>query len=130
MLDSLKKSFNEMYELKYRYITYHFKGNKNAFEVIEFNYNKLYSDIHGMSGGIREEDYNTLRDQYGPCTMNVIVNTWYRILFEEILNLFYILQSFSILIWMLNGYYRSSIIICKSFRFNLFSLNDYDFNCC
>lgn len=66
-----------------------------------------------MAGGIDEEEYNFLRDQYGPWTMNIKVNTWYKILFEDILNLFYIFQSFWILIWMLNGYYRSSIVICK-----------------
>ena len=105
MCDALKFNF--------RYITYHFKGKDNTFEVIEFNYNKLYSEIHEMSNGISEEDYKILRSKYGPCTMNVIINTWYKILFEEILNLFYIFQSFWILIWMLNEYYRSSAVICK-----------------
>ncbi len=49
--------------------------------------------------------------------MNIIIRPWYKILVEEIANVYYAIQLFSITIWFMNDYYRSGAVVCK-FEFN------------
>lgn len=43
--------------------------------------------------------------------MTILIKKWYKLLVEEVLNAFYFFQVFCVLIWAVNGYYRSCIIL-------------------
>jgi len=51
--------------------------------------------------------------------MKIIIKAWYHLLIDEIINFYYAIQSFSIIIWFMNEYYRSGIIVCKFSKANL-----------
>ena len=95
----------------YRYITYEYDINQNSFTTVSFNFQKSNKEIYKMSNGIMEDDHLYLKSKYGECTMNIIIQKWYKLLFEEVLNSFYFFQVFWVIIWALNGYYRSCIIL-------------------
>ena len=95
----------------FRYITYEYNVNDNSFTTVSFNFQKSHKDIYKMSDGIMEDDHPYLKSKYGECTMNIIIEKWYKLLFQEVLNSFYFFQVFWVIIWALNGYYRSWIIL-------------------
>lgn len=91
----------------FRYITYQFDELTNMFITVSFNYNRTFDQIHAMSDGILEDDHEEFFFKYGPCTMEIIIKSWYKLLFEEVLNAFYFFQVFCVIIWACNAFYRS-----------------------
>jgi hypothetical protein len=47
----------------------------------------------------------TFRLLYGPNTIDVEVKSYFRLLFQEVLNPFYIFQIASIILWSIDAYY-------------------------
>lgn len=78
----------------YRYLTYEYDQNQNAFITVSFDFQKTHLQIHRLVNGISEDDHSYLISKFGECTMNIIVNNWYKLLFEEVLNSFYFFQIF------------------------------------
>lgn len=83
----------------------------NMFTTVSFNYHLNFGQIHNMSDGILEEDHDEFLSKYGPCTMQIIIKSWYKLLFEEVLNAFYFFQVFCVIIWACNFFYRSCLIL-------------------
>ena len=104
----------------FRYITYLFNNDTKKFEPIAYDFKDTYDNLHGRAYGVREDDLEELVQTYGKCTMEIILKPWYKILVEEIINGYYIFQCFVVIVWYLNGYYRSASILCKSLHSQCF----------
>lgn len=83
------------------------------FEPIIYNYRINFNKIHARGDGINEDDLPTLISIYGKGTMELDLKPWYRVLVEEVINPYYVLQVFNMVIWFMNGYYRSGIFLRK-----------------
>jgi len=115
VLTSEQEGTVDSYDLKFmfRYLTYVYDAEENTFLPIKYYFSKSFSDLHALSNGISTEDHPKLIEKYGNCTMEVKMGSWYIILAQDILNLYYIFQMFSVIVWFCNGYYRSSGIVRK-----------------
>ena len=95
----------------FRYITYEYDFNQHMFVTVAYNIQKPYLYLHSLVGGISEDDHPYLISKYGECTMNIIIQKWYKLLFEDVLNAFSFFQLFCVFIWAMNEYYRSCLIL-------------------
>jgi hypothetical protein len=98
----------------FRYITYQYKDGTNTFLPITYDYHDTYNNIIKRGEGIKEDDHPGLVHQYGLSTMDIVIKEWYIILMEDVINLYYLFQFFIIIIWFMNSYFRSGIILSKS----------------
>lgn len=80
-----------------------------------FDKNVTLSELQDMTEGLNKtEQWKRLR-LYGENAIHVEVQSYFRILFEEVLGPFYIFQLFSIIVWFNdNYYYYGSCIIIMS----------------
>lgn len=56
------------------------------------------------------------RTLYGPCAIDVPKKSIIALLFDEVLNPFYIFQIFAVILWMIDGYrfYASAILVIST----------------
>nr|XP_028597190.1 cation-transporting ATPase 13A2 isoform X3 [Podarcis muralis] len=64
-----------------------------------------FSDIHLSLCGLSAEEQAVRRKIYGRNLIDVPVNSYFRLLRDEVLNPFYIFQIFSIVLWSFDEYY-------------------------
>lgn len=71
------------------------------------------ADLHGQQQGLSRADQSTRKQIFGANIIDVPVKSYLQLLFEEVLNPFYIFQVFSIILWMSDGYvyYAACIFI-------------------
>uniref|UniRef100_A0A673KX65 Probable cation-transporting ATPase 13A2 n=1 Tax=Sinocyclocheilus rhinocerous TaxID=307959 RepID=A0A673KX65_9TELE len=63
------------------------------------------ADLHGRQQGLSKADQSTRSQIFGANIIDVPVKSYLQLLFEEVLNPFYIFQVFSIILWMSDRYY-------------------------
>uniref|UniRef100_A0A673KUZ1 Probable cation-transporting ATPase 13A2 n=1 Tax=Sinocyclocheilus rhinocerous TaxID=307959 RepID=A0A673KUZ1_9TELE len=63
------------------------------------------ADLHGRQQGLSKADQSTRKQIFGANIIDVPVKSYLQLLFEEVLNPFYIFQVFSIILWMSDRYY-------------------------
>jgi hypothetical protein len=100
-------------KFQFRYMTYQYDHEMRNFKAIRYYFSKPFTQIHDAANGIDDEERQKALHKYGPCTMQIKVGKWYIVLIQEVVNLYYIFQVFSIAVWLCNEYYRSCGIIGK-----------------
>nr|XP_020468149.1 probable cation-transporting ATPase 13A2 isoform X2 [Monopterus albus]XP_020468150.1 probable cation-transporting ATPase 13A2 isoform X2 [Monopterus albus] len=68
-------------------------------------------DLYDFQRGLSPLEQSLRRQIYGPNIIDVPVKPYMKLLFEEILNPFYVFQIFSITLWMIDHYYYYAICI-------------------
>nr|XP_043893545.1 cation-transporting ATPase 13A2 isoform X2 [Solea senegalensis] len=68
-------------------------------------------DLYGFQKGLSHQEQCLRRRIYGPNLIDVPVKPYLKLLFEEILNPFYVFQLFSITLWLIDEYYFYAICI-------------------
>ncbi|KAF4096684.1 cation-transporting ATPase 13A2 isoform X1 [Onychostoma macrolepis] len=63
------------------------------------------ADLHGRQQGLSKADQSTRKQIFGANIIDVPVKSYLQLLFEEVLNPFYIFQVFSVILWMSDRYY-------------------------
>uniref|UniRef100_A0A671PY13 Probable cation-transporting ATPase 13A2 n=1 Tax=Sinocyclocheilus anshuiensis TaxID=1608454 RepID=A0A671PY13_9TELE len=63
------------------------------------------ADLHDQQQGLSKADQSTRKQIFGANVIDVPVKSYLQLLFEEVLNPFYIFQVFSIILWMSDRYY-------------------------
>ncbi|XP_067302302.1 cation-transporting ATPase 13A2 isoform X2 [Pseudorasbora parva] len=63
------------------------------------------ADLHGRQQGLSRADQSTRKQIFGANVIDVPVKSYLQLLFEEVLNPFYVFQVFSIILWMSDRYY-------------------------
>ncbi|KAK7132311.1 hypothetical protein R3I93_018761 [Phoxinus phoxinus] len=63
------------------------------------------ADLHGRQQGLSRADQSTRKQIFGANIIDVPVKSYLELLFEEVLNPFYVFQVFSIILWMSDRYY-------------------------
>uniref|UniRef100_A0A8C2G8W0 ATPase cation transporting 13A2 n=1 Tax=Cyprinus carpio TaxID=7962 RepID=A0A8C2G8W0_CYPCA len=61
--------------------------------------------LHNQQQGLSKADQSTRKQIFGANVIDVPVKSYLQLLFEEVLNPFYIFQVFSIILWMSDRYY-------------------------
>ncbi|XP_053173607.1 cation-transporting ATPase 13A2 isoform X2 [Scomber japonicus] len=97
-----------------RYIWLDRKGTFCRVSVLNEDWTCM--DLYGFQKGLSQLEQSLRRCVYGPNLIDVPVKPYIRLLFEEVLNPFYVFQVFSIILWMIdNYYYYASCIFIISF---------------
>ncbi|KAF4078076.1 hypothetical protein AMELA_G00195310 [Ameiurus melas] len=69
------------------------------------------ADLHHYQQGLSQMDHISRRQIFGENIIDVPVKSYLQLLFEEVLNPFYIFQVFSIVLWMSDNYYFYAVCI-------------------
>ncbi|KAF3860102.1 hypothetical protein F7725_000357 [Dissostichus mawsoni] len=76
-------------------------------------------DLYGFQKGLSALEQSSRGCMYGPNLIDVPVKPYLKLLFEEVLNPFYVFQVFSIILWMTDKYYYYATCI---FLISIFSI--------
>ncbi|XP_028458798.1 cation-transporting ATPase 13A2 [Perca flavescens] len=93
-------------------LRYIWLGRKGAFcRVSVLNEDWTCNDLYGFQTGLSHLEQSLRRRMYGPNLIDVQVKSYVKLLFEEVLNPFYVFQLFSITLWIFENYYYYAICI-------------------
>uniref|UniRef100_A0A3B4XBG7 ATPase cation transporting 13A2 n=1 Tax=Seriola lalandi dorsalis TaxID=1841481 RepID=A0A3B4XBG7_SERLL len=81
------------------------------FRVSVLNEDWTCKDLYGFQKGLSHMEQSLRRRIYGPNLIDVPVKPYIKLLFEEVLNPFYVFQFFSITLWMIDNYYLYALCI-------------------
>ncbi|XP_072222711.1 polyamine-transporting ATPase 13A2 isoform X1 [Leuresthes tenuis] len=85
---------------------------KGAFcRVSVLNEDWTCKDLYGFQKGLSPLEQSLRRQIFGANLIDVPVKSYMRMLFEEVLNPFYVFQMFSITLWMTDSYYFYALCI-------------------
>uniref|UniRef100_A0A3P8SM40 ATPase cation transporting 13A2 n=1 Tax=Amphiprion percula TaxID=161767 RepID=A0A3P8SM40_AMPPE len=93
-------------------LRYVWLDRKGAFCCVSvLNEDWTCKDLHGCQKGLSPLEQSLRRRMYGANIIDVPVKPYTKLLFEEILNPFYMFQVFSITLWMIDAYYYYALCI-------------------
>nr|XP_019945068.1 PREDICTED: probable cation-transporting ATPase 13A2 isoform X1 [Paralichthys olivaceus] len=93
-------------------LRYVWLDRKGAFlRVSVLNEDWTCKDLYGFQNGLSHLEQSFRRRIYGPNLIDVPVKPYIKLLFEEVLNPFYVFQFFSITLWMIDDYYFYAVCI-------------------
>ncbi|XP_070766289.1 polyamine-transporting ATPase 13A2 [Enoplosus armatus] len=93
-------------------LRYIWLDRKGAFcRVSVLNEDWTCKDLNGFQKGLSHLEQSFRRRMYGPNLIDVPVKPFMKLLFEEVLNPFYVFQLFSITLWIIDSYYFYAICI-------------------
>ncbi|XP_026187758.1 polyamine-transporting ATPase 13A2 [Mastacembelus armatus] len=93
-------------------LRYIWLDKKGAFcRVSVLNDDWTCSDLYGFQKGLSPMEQSLRSRIYGPNLIDVPVKPYMQLLFEEVLNPFYVFQVFSIILWSIDDYYVYAICI-------------------
>ncbi|XP_062505188.1 polyamine-transporting ATPase 13A3-like [Corticium candelabrum] len=100
----------------HRHQRFVFDWSKNVFELQTGLKNMTYSDLHNNSQGLSDQEVITRTALFGPNVIDVKVKPIWQLLYEEVLDPFYIFQWASVIFWCFNEYiYYAMAILFISF---------------
>ncbi|XP_061113654.1 cation-transporting ATPase 13A2 isoform X2 [Conger conger] len=87
-------------------LRYVWMSRKGAFcPVSTLNEHWTCDDLYRQQRGLSPQEQSARRNVYGQNVIDVPVKSYWRLLFEEVLNPFYVFQVLSIILWLLDRYY-------------------------
>lgn len=93
-------------------LRYIWLDRKGAFcRVSVLNEDWTCKDLYGFQKGLSPLEQSLRRRMYGPNLIDVPVKPYVKLLFEEVLNPFYMFQLFSITLWLIDDYIIYAICI-------------------
>ncbi|XP_029291341.1 polyamine-transporting ATPase 13A2 isoform X2 [Cottoperca gobio] len=102
-------------------LRYIWLDRKGAFcRVSVLNEDWTCNVLYGFQKGLSPLEQSSRRLMYGPNLIDVPVKPYMKLLFEEVLNPFYVFQVFSVTLWMIDNYYFYAICI---FIISIFSIS-------
>lgn len=96
----------------YEGLRYIWLDRKGAFcRVSILNEDWTCKDLYGFQKGLSPREQSLRRCMFGANLIDVPVKSYMKLLFEEVLNPFYIFQVFSITLWSMDEYYFYALCI-------------------
>ncbi|XP_008316832.1 polyamine-transporting ATPase 13A2 isoform X2 [Cynoglossus semilaevis] len=92
-----------------RYIWLNKKGAFCCVSVLNEDWTSR--DLYGFQAGLSLQEQIFRRRIYGPNVIDVPVKPYLNLLFEEVLNPFYVFQLFSVILWLSDDYYFYAMCI-------------------
>nr|XP_054602368.1 cation-transporting ATPase 13A2 isoform X3 [Nothobranchius furzeri] len=93
-------------------LRYVWLDRKGAFcRVSVLNEDWTCKDLNGFQKGLSPREQSLRRSTFGANLIDVPVKSYMRLLFEEVLNPFYVFQVFSITLWTIDSYYFYALCI-------------------
>uniref|UniRef100_A0A1A8FPM2 ATPase type 13A2 n=2 Tax=Nothobranchius korthausae TaxID=1143690 RepID=A0A1A8FPM2_9TELE len=93
-------------------LRYVWLDRKGAFcRVSVLNEDWTCRDLNGFQKGLSPREQSLRRSMFGANLIDVPVKSYMRLLFEEVLNPFYVFQVFSITLWTIDSYYFYALCI-------------------
>nr|XP_046252815.1 cation-transporting ATPase 13A2 isoform X2 [Scatophagus argus]XP_046252816.1 cation-transporting ATPase 13A2 isoform X2 [Scatophagus argus] len=99
-------------------LRYIWLDRKGAFcRVSVLNEDWTCNDLYGFQTGLSHQEQSLRSRIYGLNLIDVPVKSYMKLLFEEVLNPFYVFQLFSIILWMFDNYfiYGTCILVISIF---------------
>lgn len=121
---------------KYKLFTYAYSPNNKSFDSIVFEINASLDVLsRKFLNGLNEKEVQYQYNLYGPCELDIKIDSIQELLKKEFTDPFYMFQLFSIVLWLFNEYVNYAIIILiitmisiylsiKETRQNLINIHD------
>ena len=109
------------YIFTFKLFTYIYNPLEHQFTNYKFSLNFLTKeDIHiQMKNGLNENEENYNRLLYGECDLNIEMASFFKLLFIEFSNPFYLFQIYSIILWFFTEYEKYAMVILAMSIFSL-----------
>jgi hypothetical protein len=105
---------------EYKHFKYVYSPKVRAFNALKFTINSSLDIIsRKFIHGLNEIEYLYMKKLFGDCDMKIEISSIYNILFEELLDPFYLFQIFSVILWFFNHYVKLAIVIIVTTVFSL-----------
>ena len=97
---------------KHKLFTYAYSPNSKSFDSIIFEI-KASLDILSRKflNGLTEKEVQYQNNLYGPCEIDIKIDSVFELIKKEFRDPFYMFQLFSILLWLTNEYVNYAIVI-------------------
>lgn len=97
---------------KYKLFTYAYSPNSKTFDSITFEINASLDVLsRKFLGGLNEKEVQYQYNLYGPCEIDIKIDSAFELIKKEFTDPFYMFQFFSIILWLFNEYVNYAIII-------------------
>ena len=111
----------ECYLFTFKLFTYIFNPNTNSFNSIKYSIFHTKEDVYQyMSKGLTKEEKQYQQYIYGECDLFFKINSFFRELFLNTCNYFFLFQVYSIALWYFQKYYSYASVITSLTLFDLF----------
>jgi magnesium-transporting ATPase (P-type) len=119
IIDSHLKSYstfgsynNKVKIFDFKLFKYVFNQEKNSFSSLKFKIKATNENIHEyFTKGLNSQEFLHQRNIFGICDIDIVVNSVFSLILKELSDPFYIFQIFSILLWLVEGYYNYSAVL-------------------
>ena len=104
---------DEIYLFIFKLFKYIYIPDKGTFEGIDFKLESSLIQIHKKcTEGLSNDEVLFMRELFGECDLNIKINSYMNLLYEELSDPFYLFQIFSIILWYNDNYeYFATIIV-------------------
>lgn len=100
------------FSFKYKLFNYVYNPQTRLFTSIKYDIKLTNENIHNiMTRGLNPKEYRYMKNLYGESDLNIEVKSFFRLLFIEFSDPFYLFQVFSVILWYCNDYQVYATVI-------------------
>ena len=117
---------DELYMFIFKLFKYIYIPDKGTFESVDLKLESSLEQIHRKcSQGLSNDEVLYMKEIYGECDLKIEINSYFKLLINELSDPFYLFQIFSIVLWYNDDYEYFATIIVFSTLISLFT-STYD----
>jgi len=103
---------NKVKIFDFKLFKYVFNQEKNSFSSLKFKIKATNENIHEyFTKGLNSLEFSHQTNIFGKCDIDIVVNSVFSLILKELSDPFYIFQIFSIVLWLVEGYYNYSAVL-------------------
>ena len=103
---------NQIITFEYRYFKYLYSISLDNFEALSYSIKATQKNIlNYYSTGLNSNEVLYMRNIFGKCDIDIKINSWGHILFDELTDPYYIFLLYSLILWFCLGSYIYAIFI-------------------
>jgi len=110
----------EIYQFNYKFFRYIYISSLDSFQSLKYKLNTTYRSIHSKcTQGLYNSDIEIQRKIFGECDIKLKIGSYFKFLYEELEDPFYLFDLFSIILWYIDEYELYATIITITTIFSL-----------
>ena len=116
----------EIYHFNYKFFRYIYIATLDSFQSIKYKLHTSYKRIHRKyTQGLYDSDIEIQRKIFGECNIKLQIGSYFKFLYYELGDPFYLFDLFSIILWYIDQYEIYATIISITTIFSIIS-NAYE----
>ena len=101
-----------IYLFEFKMFKYIYDFNTFKFNAVTFKIKSKTQEIHDyLCNGLKENEYKLILNIFGKSQLNIEIPSYFKLLFKELSDPFYLFQIFSVILWLNNDYKAYACVI-------------------